>query len=586
VAVARSDGGVGQSDAHDVSMTEHPLLPPKVQREYRSNGFWEDKTIAELVALQASERPLRIAIRGKEEFTYGEIDHVSRKIASALHDLGLRSGDFLAIVHEPGWETIVLQLAASRLGVVTAPLTSSSTPRRAANLILQTNASALVIGPTVAGRPEWKAFRSELSTETPTIKCLIAEPQGHVAKPGPPEVRFADLMTGVEQFDEFRTNPRETSVIVSTGGTTGPPKMAMQTDNAFVFSSRCFIDGFGLGDDLVYGCVGPYGHIVTAGWMLYLPFLVGGSVVPIPKWDPNEFVRSVAKHEITIANATSTHIFDVLQTEPGNEQLLSSLRGVFAAGKPDAFFEDFRARFGKQRNLVRSFGQTECLCHTMVDPSNQEAFGISDGLPFPGVEVRVIDPETGQPAEPGSHGEALIRTPALFRGYLGNRAATSAAMTDDGFYKSGDVVVRDESGIRVTSRMKDMIRRGGINIDPSEIETLALQHSSIRQCAVVGVEDERLGEKAAVVVSLRSGQSLRPEELSAFFLEAGLSKAYLPEFIEVFDELPVTEWKKSDKAKIRALLKDRGVNKTAQGLDSRLGPKNNRGGPNHQGDRS
>lgn len=553
-----------------MTATDHPLLPADVQLEYQARGYWEDRTIAELVAVQAAKDPSRVAVRGLENLSYGEIDQFARRTASGLHDLGLRAGEFVVIVHEPGWETIVLQLAASRLGVVVAPLTSSTTPRRAANLIARTNASAMVIGPGVAERSEWGTFCSAITEVAPTIRVVVAEPDGYDAVPGVDTVRFEELIETATRFDEYRTDPRETSVVVSTGGTTGPPKAAMQTDNSFVFSSRCFIDGFRLDGDLIYGCVGPYGHIVTAGWMLYLPFLVGGSVVPIAKWDPNEFVRSVARHKITIANATSTHIYDVLQTDPGNEENLSSLRGLFAAGKPDAFFEDFKARFGNHVNLVRSFGQTECLCHTMVDPFDQDAFGVSDGVPFPGAEVRVIDPETATPARPGEPGEAMIRTPALFRGYLGDETATAEATTDEGFYRSGDIVIRDDTGIRVTSRMKDMIRRGGINIDPSEIETLVLRHPSVRQCAVVGVEDERLGEKAGVTVSLRPGQRLRPEELSTFLLQAGLSKAYLPEFLEIFDELPMTEWKKSDKAKIRGELKERGVNQVQP--ESVIGP--------------
>jgi acyl-coenzyme A synthetase/AMP-(fatty) acid ligase len=526
----------------------HPLIPEYLQAEYRERGYWGGPTVAELAAAQAGENPDRQLLVGPEPTTYAELDLLGRRLAGGLRERGVRRGDRVVIAAETSRATFALHLAASRLGLIMAPLAASTSPRRALGVTSHVSARVLVLLPDAKRATAWTEFAAHLQDAAMGAELVVSD----LELPGCrlPQVGYGELAGGYPA-DVFESANDEVSVILSSGGTTGTPKAIMQSGNAFTFSARSIVHALDLGPSDVYMVTGPYGHLVSA-WAVYVPLLTGGSALPVPRWKVADATRDIARYGVTFGTITATHAFDFLQLAAGEEKKLRSVRCFIAAGKPDGFFGEFERRFGIP--LLRAYGQSEMPVHTLVELATHDSCGESDGWPEPGVDLRLVVPGTNETAADGEPGEALIRGPGMFHGYYGAEAATRNAVTEDGFYRSGDLLRVDESGYRVTGRLGDMIRRGGLNIDPSNTEELLLGHESVSECVVVGLPDEALGERAAAAVVLNASAHLDLESASSYLLAQGLPTAYFPEAVFVLATLPRTEVGKYDRGAVRAEL--------------------------------
>jgi acyl-CoA synthetase (AMP-forming)/AMP-acid ligase II len=179
-----------------------------------------------------------------------------------------------------------------------------------------------------------------------------------------------------------------------------------------------------------------------------------------------------------------------------------------------------------------------------------------DGVPFPGIEYRIFDPNSGDPMPQGEAGEYVVRGPMLFMGYFGRPELTDGALTDDGFYRTGDLMIESADGyLTYAGRIKDVIRRAGLQIDVIEMERLLAEHPKVAEVVVVGVAHPRLGEQAVMVV-IPSDVDRKPgfEELIEHLGASGLPVECLPERLVFTDVLPRTEWGKFNRVELRAWL--------------------------------
>ncbi len=184
------------------------------------------------------------------------------------------------------------------------------------------------------------------------------------------------------------------------------------------------------------------------------------------------------------------------------------------------------------------------------------------GLVFPGTEHVVVRPGSEAPLPAEEVGEMLVRGPSLFAGYLGRPGLTAAAVREDGFLHTGDLMSIDELGfVKYVGRLTDVIRRGGLNIDPLEVERVLLTHPAVRDVAVVGVPDPRLGERAAAVVVRRPGGELGLQEMAVYLANREVPVQARPEHLFTVEALPLTEYGKHDKQALRRLVAEisRGV---------------------------
>jgi acyl-CoA synthetase (AMP-forming)/AMP-acid ligase II len=521
----------------------HPLLPAHVQATYRTLGHWADTTVAEVVDDWARRDPERPAVVGEVALSYGQLWERSSRLAGTLADAGLEPGEFVLAVLPNCWQGVVLAVATSIAGVALSPLSARVSPTLALNIFDQVEARGVVLQSDLLEREEWreavKALRHRLRTRTVMISGDSVPTAADVA---PPVLRLEQAGIDGPHCGPRAVNPGRPSLVLSTGGTTGRPKSVVHCDNTLLYAAREYARATEFTDRDVVVAFGPYGHATGSVFEMFMPLIHGAPIQPNPRWRAPAIAEAVARWGGTFCITVGTHMFDLLALPAGAESQLKSMRVVASGAGPQHLFEDAERRFGFK--VVRGYGLSECLGHARSRPSDPPEQRLRDeGTPYPGVEFRLVDSESGDPVSRDAAGEYVCRAPSLFMGYHGQPELTASVITEDGFYRTGDLMVRDSHGrLRWSGRLKDVIRRGGLQIDVIEIESILAEHATVAAVAVVGEADPRMGERAvAVVVPAVHEDPPELTELTDHLLRRGMSKESLPERLLTRGSLPLTE---------------------------------------------
>ena len=252
--------------------------------------------------------------------------------------------------------------------------------------------------------------------------------------------------------------------------------------------------------------------------------------------------------------AAPTFLQDIVRVPGAGADTLPSLRMICIPGAPipRAFVPKAREALGCF--VCPAWGMTEYGIGISGAPGlPQDRVEATDGVPVEGCEVRVMQ-KPGEMAPPGQPGDLEIRGAGLFVGYYDRPDFTESAIVD-GWFRTGDQAVMDEDGfVSLLGRSKDIIIRGGLNIPVYDVENLLHQHPSVVDVAVIGLPDERLGERACAVLVLGEGESLTLEDVKEFLLSRGLSKSFLPERLELLNQLPKTSSGKIRKVELREMF--------------------------------
>ncbi|MFG2088902.1 MULTISPECIES: class I adenylate-forming enzyme family protein [unclassified Spirillospora] len=463
----------------------------------------------------AAATPHTVAvIDGDRSLTYRALDERSSRLAGALLSRGLRPGDRVAVRLGNRLEYPEVIAAAAKAGLVLVPVGTRLTDVETSYIMEHSGARAFVSGTeppvpvdVVLGMGETGAASYE--------KALESAPA-------------ADPMVAVDENEPF--------CLYYTSGTTGKPKGVLSSHRARTL--MCYLSAmeWGLGARRVSLAVAPMYH--GAGMVFdYAPVVAGGTVVMLPKWDPEHMLALAEKHRAQSAFLVPTHAQTLRASGALGRHDASSLDTLYfnAAALP-AVLKDWVMDAFPHAGVHELYGSTEAGIVTNCRPADAERTG-SVGLPWYMTEVRVVD-AAGDPAGPGERGELFSRSPFLMNGYLRDDAATDACTTDDGFLTSGDIVVRDEDGfIYVVDRKKDMIISGGTNIAPREVEEVIAAFPGVAECAVVGRPDERWGELVAAYVVALPGASVDADALEEHCRER-LSGPKVPRSVEFLPALP------------------------------------------------
>lgn len=536
-------------------MTAHPLLPAEVQAEYRRLKYWEGITLAEIVAERASLHPQRPAIVGPHPLSYGELWQHARKLAGYLVDAGIQPGEFLLAAQSNSWQGVVLAVAASIAGIALAPLSSRVSPTLALNLFEQVGCCGVVLEAELLQAPQWREMFETLRARVGDGVVLLA---GRLSDELAQYRALPTLEHACETGREIAQrakDPTRVALVLSTGGSTGVPKGVMHCEESLVYAGRSFGRSTDFTEKDVYVAFGPYGHATGSVFDVYMPLIYGAAILPNARWKASVVVEAIARYGGTYCITVGTHVFDLLALERGVEPLLKSMRLVVSGAGPDHLFESAEQRFGFR--VVRDYGLSECLGHAPGRPSDPaNVRWRKEGVPFRGLEFRITEPGTTKPMPLGQVGEYVCRSPSLFMGYLAQPELTRASVTEDGFYRTGDLMMATaDDYLTYVGRIKDVIRRGGLQIDILEMERLLSEHPKIAEVAVIGAPHPRLGEQAVMVVLPKADQD-RPqlEELVAHLVERGLPKECLPERLVFTTSLPRTEWGKFNRVAMRQWL--------------------------------
>jgi acyl-coenzyme A synthetase/AMP-(fatty) acid ligase len=351
-----------------------------------------------------------------------------------------------------------------------------------------------------------------------------------------------------------RPGPDDPFVTVYTSGTTSRPKGCVHTFNTYCAGARALVGPFGYTDTDVQFGPSPIAHTTGLVTSVLLPMLTGAATHVMAKWDPIRGIEEIQRFGCTAAVTAPTFLHTLLSDYDAERHDLSTLRLWTCAGAPipAAVIERASAALPNIR-VLSLYGRSENLVTTTCSVTDEVSRALtSDGKAMPGAEVTIVDVD-GNEVPRGTEGDIAYRGPAHMIEYLANPQETAALFTKDGFSKSGDLGTMTEDGyVRVTGRTKDIVIRGGMNISVREIEEHLAHHPALRAFSVVGMPDERLGERVCCYVVAASGHDAPAvDDLREFLIERGVPIQKTPERVVVVDALPMTATGKVLKHELR-----------------------------------
>jgi acyl-CoA synthetase len=497
--------------------------PAKAQQYYAS-GLWGRDTFYGLLARHAAERPDAIALQdGRRALSWRELRQMVDGVAADLREYGLVAGDRVSIWMSNRVEAVVMFLACAREGLACNPsLHKTYTCAEICELLTSLSARALLT------EPGWGADRAQVDLDAmlvriPSLKAVYT-----------PEA----FPASVEEAASPNTDPDKVAYLAFTSGTTGVPKCVMHSDNTLLANGRDLARDWGHGPGTVLLSLSPLSHHIA--WVGVAQWLVcGGRFVTD---DPPAGMNRLDWIETTSATyvlGVPTHAMDILaeQAKLGRKRL-GKVSVFYMAGAPipPSVAASFLEQGIKPQNV---YGMTENSSHQYTHPDdNAEVIVGSCGRGGKAYEVKIFDPnDSDREVGPGEIGQIGGRGAALMLGYFNNQAATEGSFNRNGWFLSGDLGVLDKDGnLRIEGRLKDLIIRGGHNIQPSHIEAIAVRHKDVDRAAAFPVADDRLGERVCIAVSGSIGSGELLEHLRA----NGLSKYDMPEYFLRLEEFPLT----------------------------------------------
>jgi acyl-CoA synthetase len=524
--------------------------------EFYARGYWTSETLPDILDRRAAIDPdHQLIIDGDVVLTSAQVRAAAYRVAAGLRALGIRTGDRVA-VQLPNWtEYVLTYFALSRLGAVTVPLLPIYRHKEVAYILGLTDARAYV-GTSAADGFDHLAMVRDLRAELPELLTLVSVRSEPLAG----EFRFEDLAAGASFPADAELGPRPDPdaghLIGFTSGTESQPKGCFHTWNSYSFTPRMKRYLYAVTPDDVELVVSPPTHTSGLAAGVLKPLVSDAAMCLMRKWNADAALELIGRHRVTMATGATPFIAMLAEAYDAARHDVSSFRLFLCGGAPvpAALIARVRETLGTTM-VLPVYGQTESLIVTTCRPGDSDEMAASSsGRAVDGVELRIID-SAGDPLPAGESGEICYKTPGAMVGYWRNPEATAVAIDAEGWRHSGDVGYLDKAGyLQITDRIKDMIIRGGVNISAREVEEILEQHPRVSAAAVIGVPDERLGERVGAFV-VATGEPMTLTDITDFLQERfRLAKQKLPEVLHVVSELPMTATGKINKRELRGQL--------------------------------
>ncbi|GGK86508.1 hypothetical protein GCM10009769_00620 [Curtobacterium luteum] len=503
------------------------------------------------------------------ETTWKQLQDEADRVSALLLELGVRTGDSVAM-QLPNWrEFVSITLGAVQIGAVATPIMPVFGPRETTMTLARSKARVVFL-PNVfrKRRPalelldvvdEAKAQRRRLSVEHVVVLRAEARGQGDLPNDQPPlpadaadrvaasdwnwrwfDTALGSVQVDVDQIRSRAPGPDDVCQLLFTSGTTGEPKGVQHPHRTLGLATAMHVAQSGLTSaDRIY-IPSPLAHQTGFLYGMLLAFRLGAPQVIQPVWDGTvalEQAFGVAKASfVQCATPFLTDLVDLVEAGAAQPESLRIFVPTGAA-VPRALAQRAATVLGTA--ILGAFGTSETCLGALSGPDDDptDAYG-HDGRALPGIRIRIVDDE-GHELPAGTEGNFELHSPTMFDGYLDRPDLTDDVFTDDGWYRTGDLATVDDKGfLSITGRVKDVINRGGEKIPVVEIENLLYQHPSVTDVAIVAMPDERLGERACAFVVPAAGERLSFRAMQQYLDAAGVSKYYWPERLEDIDELP------------------------------------------------
>ncbi|MFD1150239.1 AMP-binding protein [Saccharothrix hoggarensis] len=521
--------------------------------EFLRQGWWRSGTFLDDLRRQARERPHKTAVAARrvaasrtETLDYAELSRLTDRFAGALRELGVRHGDYVAVVLPNRWEIVPLVFACMAVGAVIVPIQPDTPEAELRHRLGMTGARVCVTIPEWAGEP--------LAETVVGLKAELAGLAHVVVVDGRPTEGARDFhehfvdVPWEERHDLAgeALGPDEPYVVLFTSGTTGESKGVLHSQNTLYAALRGYVEALELDERWVAAVTSPLVHYSGFAQGLLTGVLVGGTIAFQDVKDPDALLELVERHRATLLYGPPSTMAAVLAAQRAKPRDVRSLRNavIGTAAVLPRLVVDLREVLGVKSHSLWGMSEFGPVTLTRADDP-EEAPGFSNGRTITGMEVR-IDP-TGLPGD-GSIGRLWTRGASRALGYFKRQDVFDAGLDPQGWFDTGDLARHDgRGGIRIVCRAKDAVVRDGHVVPAVEVEAVLESHPLVGEAALVGLPGDVLC--AVVVPGGERGPSL--EELRGHARAAGLDDRFRPDRVELVDALPKTLTGKIRKAVLR-----------------------------------
>ena len=482
--------------------------------------------------------------------SYAEVQRLSWVIGQALARSGIRPGDKVAVLSANDPVAFSCVFGIARAGAVWCPVNPRNEAAENRELLDLFDCAALIFQGAFA------PLVARIAPDLPKVRTLVCLDQEVPGATG-----FDAWVNGLAGEPWSADPVDDIAMIAGTGGTTGTPKGVLLTGHNIETMTALTLMSypFDPGRPPVYLALAPLTH--AAGVLCFPVMTLGGEIVIMPSPDLGEFLALTERHRVSHTFLPPTLIYLLLDHPalPGAD--LSSLRCLWYGAAPMSTSRLEQAIKAIGPVLGQLFGQTEApmMISTLAPRGHLHPDGTlarnrfaSAGRPTPLTTVAIMD-EAGNLLPPGERGEIVVRGPLVTPGYYKNPAATAEA-SRHGWHHTGDVgYLDDDSYLYIVDRLKDMIITGGFNVYSAEVEQALLAHPAVLDCAVVGLPDDKWGERVTAVLQLRPGHEVTAEEVKAFVKDR-VGSVKTPKQVEVWPDLPRSRVGKVLKTDVKSRL--------------------------------
>jgi 2,3-dihydroxybenzoate-AMP ligase len=536
-------------------------FPKEMVDLYYRKRWWLGIPLGEMLDRTCDLYPYKEAlVAGEVRLTYRQLREQTDRTALAFLELGIQKLDRV-LLQIPNWaEFVFAYYGLHKMGAIPVMCIPRFSQREIEQFFKITEAKAWIV-PFRFEKIEYKPMIEALRSQPSSLKhVLVIESMGKEDESFPEAtIPFNALLEKVdlprypeEYLQSFRPDPEEICHLMPTGGTTGLPKLVPRTHNDWLCNVEYRSKAWEKSPHDITLIATPITHNMAIEVSLNPAFLTGGKVVMISSTRPREILEAIEKERATTTILAVAQVQQIIDSQELDRYDISSLQ-VIGTGGSHMPPEVIRKIYNKLKcKFFNVYGSSEGPCAQTRYDDPEEAVFHTVGWPIcPYDEYKAID-SNGDELPHGEEGELVARGPTIFRGYYKSEAENREVFTPDGFYRTGDIAKFDREGrLILTGRKKDIIIRGGENISAKEVEELIVSHPRVEQVAAVAMPDPVLGERVCAFIKPKQGMTVSFEEILSYLKDKKASVIFLPERMEVLEEMPLTNVGKVDKRRLK-----------------------------------
>jgi acyl-CoA synthetase (AMP-forming)/AMP-acid ligase II len=531
-------------------------LTPAMIAGYEAAGWWKDETFADVLARRVAEHPDREALYDRRRrVSYRQLAEMIDRVAAKLQSLGIGRGDVVT-VQLPNWiEFAACFMAAERIGAVAIQISTDFRAREVSFILGFAESRAYICSAGFRGF-DYPAMVAGIRAGLPRLEQVLLVDAA--ARPGAGSLQAA--IEGDERLplSPVRLGANEVFRMAFTSGTTGNPKAVIHSFNTTLTASWIQQRDLGTGADDVFLIYLPLG--LNWGYLALMQAIqTGARAVLLDRFSAADALGLIEQERVTYVPTAPASVIAMLNDPALARADTTSLRMMISGGAscPVEAIREYRAKM--RGRFIELYGMLETGFHSYTRPDDDpEQVSGTVGRAATAMGVRLLD-EASRDVARGAEGEIAALGPSVHLGYHNNPAANAELFTADGWFRTGDMAVMDGADrIRIVGRSKELVNRGGKKFHPREIEEILYTHPKVMHVAIVGAPDPRLGERNALCVIPRAGQTVTMADMLAM-LEGQVATYKLPEEFHLFEAFPYTPTGKLQRHELARLVQDRRV---------------------------